>query len=80
MNAITIDPANIDRVYKGKINKCMCGCSGEYAYPEATDFYKANPKRVKYVLGKVLRGSAEQEGNCVFVETDTMIYAVYLKQ
>ena len=80
MNAITINPANIDSVYKGKARRCMCGCSGEYSFPVDTDGEAANPKRVQFVLNKVLRAAdAKQEGNCVFVETPTMIYAVYLK-
>ncbi len=80
MNAITINPANIESVYKGKARRCMCGCSGEYSFPVDTDGEPANLKRVQFVLSKVLRGDVKQEGNCVFVETDTMIYAVYLKQ
>lgn len=73
---MTVTLAQVECAYKGKVRRCMCGCSGEYFDTTGDD---ADPARVQRILNKIQRGEAKREGNCVYIETPTMIYAVYLK-
>lgn len=41
---------NIDSVYKGQLNSCSCGCSGEYLYTQHYADYRANTDGNKLLL------------------------------
>jgi len=63
----------IVKVYSGKIG-CMCGCRGKWSYAGEND------RSVKLISGKVLRdpnAKVDSDANCVYVEADGRIRAVY---
>lgn len=67
---VYINPATISCVYTGKPDKCMCGCSGKYAYTSlnanyssknrgyAVDAEDINDKRVERVINKMSKSPA----------------------
>lgn len=84
-----MDISKVIRVYSGK-RGCMCGCRGKYtanpAYREQESKELGYPlednecseRSVKIIAGKVLRNpNAKRENNCVFVEENGRILAVY---
>jgi hypothetical protein len=76
-----LELSDIESAYRGKVNRCMCGCSGEYFYARAVRDNDPDPKTAQKILNKLLKNidHVKEEGDCVYFETPTMIYAVYLK-
>jgi len=88
-----MDISNITRVYNGKANRCMCGCSGKYTthskfrelvgkergYAVGDD--EINDRSVKIIAAKVLSNpNRVEEGNYVFVEQNGRIQVVYFPE
>ncbi len=82
---------SVYKVYSGKANRCMCGCSGKYATASAHaefataergyDAQDVNDRSVKIIAGKVLRSSNKViEGNYAFVEQNGRILVAYFKE
>lgn len=74
---ITIDPANVSRVYSGK-SGCMCGCLGKY-YEH--DDAPRSPAFMR-IINKVTKDpnvKFDEDARCYYVDHNGRNNVVYLK-
>ena len=94
MPNISLDKINC--AYVGKVNCCMCGCSGKYSYSNLNRKYSSkergyevsndeiNEDEIEFILDK-LKGNAHKgieviEDYIYAFETNTKTYVLYLKK
>lgn len=86
-----IDPRRVASVYSGKPNRCCCGCSGTYHYPErnrdqAGPECKVSDRGVARLISTVEKLISEGGHRVqiwpggVSVQTDSRLRAVYFEE
>lgn len=75
----------IVKVYSGKANSCMCGCSGKWSYTQVgakeSEYATVNERSVKLIANKVFKQDASWDAGakCLHVDTGTRTLAVYFE-
>jgi len=68
-----LSPCTVKEVYNGKPG-CMCGCKGRYS---------SNPSSIQRTINTLQENTNTQfdkDARCFYLETDTKMHAVYLKE